>query len=302
MGQSAIAYRQGAQSANKDKFAAIAQVVCVYVAIMVLITALRAIGVVGWEIKTLGWSYTGAAVFIIVPAVVLWLTRRRWSDYGVTLADWRTNLSVGMKGFIVSLFPFFIGLGALYASKTTYTSLAGGAFMAATEVVAIVLILLWMRRQKTAASSRVNLILMGLLLLFPIVLGILLGKLTLVVVSTVIWQLVLSGFGEEFAWRGYIQSRLNAAFGRPYQVMGVSFGPGLLIAALFFGFIHAVNTFDAGAGLASLSWGWMLWTTFAGLFFGLIREKTGSLLGCSIAHGLPDAVNEALAKLFDLAF
>ena len=38
--------------------------------------------------------------------------------------------------------------------------------------------------------------------------------------------------------------------------------------------------------------------TVAGLMFGVIREKTGTLLASGIAHGLPDAVGEALAKIF----
>jgi membrane protease YdiL (CAAX protease family) len=36
----------------------------------------------------------------------------------------------------------------------------------------------------------------------------------------------------------------------------------------------------------------------SGLMFGLLREKTGSLLAPGLAHGLPDAVGEALGRLF----
>jgi membrane protease YdiL (CAAX protease family) len=39
-----------------------------------------------------------------------------------------------------------------------------------------------------------------------------------------------------------------------------------------------------------------------GLFFGVIREKTGSLVAPGIAHGLPDAVGEALMKIFGWRF
>jgi membrane protease YdiL (CAAX protease family) len=49
---------------------------------------------------------------------------------------------------------------------------------------------------------------------------------------------------------------------------------------------------------ASLSWGWALFTTFSGLRFGILREETGSLLAPGIAHGLPDAVGEALGRIF----
>lgn len=285
-------------SASRDRLGAIAEILCIYAVILVLLTALRASGWVDWEVRTLGWSYTGALIFAAVPALTLWLARRRWSDYGVTLSDWRTNLEIGMKGFLVSMIPFFFGFGGLAAFKTNYRTIPGGVLMAATEVLAIVLMLWIMRRQKAVASGRANLVVACLLLLLPIALAMMMGKLSVIIVSTVVWQFALSGFGEEFAWRGYIQSRLNEAFGRPYQIFGVSFGQGLIIAAIFFGLVHAFNTFDAADGWASLSWGWALWTTFSGLFFGLIREKTGSLVACGIAHGLPDAVGEALARLF----
>jgi membrane protease YdiL (CAAX protease family) len=36
------------------------------------------------------------------------------------------------------------------------------------------------------------------------------------------------------------------------------------------------------------------------LLFGVLREKTGSLLAPGLAHGLPDAVGEALVKVFGL--
>ena len=41
-------------------------------------------------------------------------------------------------------------------------------------------------------------------------------------------------------------------------------------------------------------------STRARLFFGLIREKTGSVVAPGVAHGLPDAVGEAFAKIFGI--
>ncbi len=125
-----------------------------------------------------------------------------------------------------------------------------------------------------------------------------LGRLSVIIVSTVCWQFVFSGFGEEFVWRGYVQSRLNQAFGRPLRLCGIPFGVGLIVTSALFGFLHAFNTFDPALGLSSLSWGWALSSFVAGLLFGLIREKTGTLIAPGIAHGLPDAVGEALAKVF----
>jgi len=135
-------------------------------------------------------------------------------------------------------------------------------------------------------------------LLFPILLALTMNELSVAIVSTVVWQFVFSGFGEEFVWRGYVQSRLNQAFGRPMRLFGVQFGWGLIIASILFGLLHAFNTYDPAIGFASLAWGSALSSAAAGLMFGVIREKTGTLLAPGIAHGLPDAVGEALAKIF----
>lgn len=82
------------------------------------------------------------------------------------------------------------------------------------------------------------------------------------------------------------------------RMFGDQFGAGLVIASLLFGLLHAFNTYDPEVGFVSLSWGWAFFTTFGGLLFGILREKTGSLLTPGIAHGLPDAVGEALGKIF----
>lgn len=67
---------------------------------------------------------------------------------------------------------------------------------------------------------------------------------------------------------------------------------------MLFGLAHAFNTCDPAPGRTQLAWGWAFWTTFSGLLFGLIREKTGSLHVGGIARGLPDAVGEALGRSF----
>jgi membrane protease YdiL (CAAX protease family) len=101
-------------------------------------------------------------------------------------------------------------------------------------------------------------------------------------ISTPCWRPVLS--------QGSVHVRL----------FGIQFGAGLIIASLLFGVQHALNTYRPALGLSSLSWGWALSTFVGGLMLGAIREKTGTLLAPGIAHGLPDAVGEALAKVLSL--
>jgi membrane protease YdiL (CAAX protease family) len=165
-------------------------------------------------------------------------------------------------------------------------------------VFALALMIWLMNRQKEVKSGRNNVILTILLLLVPIAVALAVGRLSLVIVSTVAWQFVLSGFGEELMYRGYFQSRLNQAFGRPVRFFGIQFGAGLIVASLLFGLLHVTDSFDPAFGLSSLAWNLLVGNFLAGLFLGVIYEKTGTLLAPGIAHGLPDAVGEPLMILF----
>ena len=88
--------------------------------------------------------------------------------------------------------------------------------------------------------------------------------------------------GEELLFRGAVQSGLNAAFGRPYTVGGVSYGVGLPAAALLFGLAHAVAPTPE-------VWPWMTFTAVGGLILGYVRERGGSLLAPMAVHALMDA-------------
>lgn len=280
----------------KTKIFAVLEILAAYLVLRWLGISLRSTGIVQWEQETLGWSYTAEILFIAIPALLIWLARRTWVDYGVTLTDWPTNLDIGIKAYLVR-FLSVGALGVVLSLGIGYESLQGGAIIALAELIVIVIVVMVLQKQKIVTNGKTNLIVTGSILLFPILVGLAMNRLTLIVVSTVVWQF-FSGFGEEFVWRGYVQSRLNQAFGRPFRWFGIQFGAGLIITSVLFGFFHAFNTYDSALGLASLSWGWALFTTFSGLLFGILREKTGSLVAPGIAHGLPDAVGEALAKIF----
>src|SRR5690606_12297184 len=109
---------------------------------------------------------------------------------------------------------------------------------------------------------------------------------------TVLWVLLASGAGEEIFFRGYIQSRLNEAFGRPWRLLGVEFGPGLFGAALLFGLIHAFNRVDYFTGAGDFLW-WYGLATATSLYFGFLRERTGSVLAPAVTH----AMGNLLARL-----
>jgi membrane protease YdiL (CAAX protease family) len=103
--------------------------------------------------------------------------------------------------------------------------------------------------------------------------------------------------GEELLFRGYIQSRLNAAWGKPFQFFGVRWGWGVVIASVLFGLMHVLNVGSLVSGAWQPEWWWGFWTFFGGLVLGFVREKTGSIVAPTILHGLPQAIAYAILGL-----
>ncbi|MFN8597172.1 MAG: CPBP family intramembrane glutamic endopeptidase [Anaerolineae bacterium] len=260
-----------------------------------------------WGLSLEARRWLGGVIFIATTLIVMAVTRRPWRDFGLTLKDWRLSLDIGMTGYVAR----FVPVGAVFVlalSGITYRTWLGGVALFLAEALGIWLLLTMLTRQETRDSTgqqrrskaRTNFILLGGLLLLPIVLGIVLNRSPLTVASTVFWQLIVSGFGEEIRYRGYYQSRVNQEFGKPYQIMGIRFGPGLIVASILFGLIHVTQTFNPLIGQYDFAWPWGLFTLMGGFFFGLLREKTDDVIACTIAHGGLDAVGESLAIVMGL--
>jgi membrane protease YdiL (CAAX protease family) len=101
------------------------------------------------------------------------------------------------------------------------------------------------------------------------------------------WLLGGAGVGEEVFFRGYVQSRLNEAFGRPWRLFGVEFGFGMFGAAALFGLVHVLNGVDYFSG----TYGFMWWHGIAAgttLFYGFLRERYGTVLPAVLVHGYGD--------------
>jgi len=110
------------------------------------------------------------------------------------------------------------------------------------------------------------------------------------VLDTLLFQLIMAGFGEEILYRGYYQSRLNQGFGQPWNVLGLRFGWGLILASLVFGVDHMLNPFDPFRGHFGLDPWWGLGVLPGALMFALLRERTGSILAPAIVHGVEDVL------------
>ena len=90
-------------------------------------------------------------------------------------------------------------------------------------------------------------------------------------------HLLINGFGEEFLVRGAFQTRLRALLGTPWAIV---------IQALAFGIWHfAANFGSLGiTGVAPVTAFCIVRSATFGLAYGIIFQRTRSLLACSAIH------------------
>lgn len=91
----------------------------------------------------------------------------------------------------------------------------------------------------------------------------------------VVDQLFVVALPEEFFYRGYLQTRLNLVWPPGFRVLGAKVGPALLVVAVLFALGH-LAVFHV----------WRLAVFFPALLFGYLRERTGTVLGCTLLHAI----------------
>lgn len=236
-----------------------------------------------WQTDTLGFAFP---VFVDVvmaglPILIILLRRKELADYGLRFTPLSYHLDIVAACFIpFALAGFPLGLGV---DHTTW----GGALILAA-IQAGLLFALAILLQKKPGLAGVGLMGLSFALLPGLSQsgGLTVGK----ALATFLTYALFVGFGEEIIYRGYMQSRLNEVFGKPYRFFGVAFGWGAIITALIFGLTH-VGLLRWMLGDASGPiWAWGLWTFFGGLVFSFVREKSGSILAPALLHGLPQAI------------
>ena len=132
------------------------------------------------------------------------------------------------------------------------------------------------------------------LALLPLLLEVAFGQLALQSriagywLSTVVFQVLFVGFGEELLFRGFLQAEWNRVFVRRFHIGRVRFGFGLLATALLFGIAHWLNSYNPLRDRFGLDWSALIFTTGAGLILGFSRELTGSLFAAVLIHMAAD--------------
>ena len=242
-----------------------------------------------------GLNFTPGVVMILFTVCVLFLCRRSFSTYGLTLARWTAGLKLGLLWGVLLVTGG--GLLMLFRVRHQPGSVPPGmkeGIVYGLACLAAVVAFGWLLRRQQPVLSRVPAglcvaLLVGLLCL-PLLLAWRYQRPFMRTLLTVSWLVGGAGIGEEVFYRGYIQSRINDAFGRPFRVRDVQFGAGLLISSVLFAFLHALNTVDYFHGRFTFAWGFSVAALGTGLLFGCLRESTGSIVAGAVAHSVLDVL------------
>jgi len=280
----------------KKRAAAIIEVLLAFAFVHVTYRSLKQFTALGrWE-GSAGLNFTPGLVMILFTVSVLSLCRRSFEVYGLTLRRSRYNLNVGLLWSV--LMVSLAGLGLVlthvhFDPAHPHNDMAGRLAGAIFGLILSVLLIWTLKRHRTLLD-RVPLVfglsLMIALLSVPVVVAVYSHRPLLTVLLTVGWLFLGAGFGEETFFRGYIQTRVDEAFGQPFRFLGFDFGPGLCVSSLLFGFLHALNTVDYFHGHLDFAWWYGVQSCFTGLFYGCLRQKTGSIVAGGVTHGLTDVL------------
>ena len=274
------------QPTTGRRIVAVVDVLLVFGATFVLIWATKLL-----PIDTVARNFLSYTIMICFPLLIVGITRRSPERYGLYFGQMRAQLNMTWAVLFIALIE-----GAIYG--WLLPMLIPNAIIRWEGALILVVVeaafFFWGARILRSKPT-LGIALPALLLVLPLAQA---GAATPLPLLSFVFYLLFLGPGEEWLFRGYIQSRLNEAFGRPWCFWGVNFGWGLVISALVFGFMHALNGVNPFTGANNWMPWWGLWTIVGGIWKGYLREKAGSVVPGAILHGLPQALASLMMGFF----
>jgi uncharacterized protein len=221
----------------------------------------------------LGRPYLEYLALALIPAIAIFLQRHSFSAFGLQ----RDRLREQFEASFRCLVPYAFGKALLFplGARQIIHSLV-------EPIVVIAVIVACSRTFRAPPATAAA----ALLLALPFTPH-------LSVAPLVFYPLFLAP-AEELLFRGYMQSRLNLVLGRPFQLLGASFGWSLLIVAVLFSLFHVINLPALSHGRLDFRWNLAVPTLAWGLALGYLRERSGSLLVPTICHGVPQGIAWAI--------
>jgi membrane protease YdiL (CAAX protease family) len=199
-----------------------------------------------------------AAVFLYLPTGLLLKRKESFERYGLT----HKPLGRGLLFFLVPaaiVFPLF-AVGFYYY----YGAVCGAAGLTLPRGIR------WYCSRWVGHISRARL------------------KLPPDFLQVVAAQLLVVALPEEYFFRGYLQTRLEAVWPAKRRLLGGQIGVALLVASVLFALGHLLVDFN----------GLRLAVFFPALVFGWMRSASGSILAGVLFHACSNLVSELLHASF----
>ena len=259
----------------------VAEVAVILVLFFYLRQVFRLSGFGGWQETVFGRAILSSSLLFFVLPLSSWVvTSRGPGVYGLAGSNFSRHAQLALQAIAVVM-PVTILFPVIAALGTDHRHWLGGSILAIGFAAGGIVIVRRTRRAPTMAEARLSFHgFLGYVGLLAVGFGLcyLLQPLS-ELITRVIIALIFVGFLEEFFFRGYVQTRLNEAFARPYSLFSVNYGAGLMLAALIFGLFHPLTVSGENP------WAWSLWTATGGLIFGFLREKSGAVVTPALVHG-----------------
>jgi membrane protease YdiL (CAAX protease family) len=260
----------------------------VFTMFMVVTTMIPGVrSLIRWEGRTLGGSYFSGILIVVLTVVASIVTKLDFEELGIQGDNWRRSLNMGFKGFIAFLVPQFI-LTVFLMWGLDYKEHRQSAVIQGFSVLVFTYLLVRNIGTRKGDISRIGMGFMVLVLATPFLIGFTYYALSRRMFTTFVWQILVGGFAEELLYRGYIQSTVNREYGIGWRIKGVNFGPGLLVSSTLYGISR---------GLMAMNLGWGLYTFTLGVFYGLIREASGDIIGSGSANAMIDGFGATLIRV-----
>jgi membrane protease YdiL (CAAX protease family) len=264
----------------KTRMIALIEVVAVFALTLSLVAVVGASPIGTWTRRVTNRAFLEYVVMTAVPLLILIVSRRSLASFGISFHNLRYHIGIALTAFLP------VAVASIPLAFVDEQAWAGALILVPIELALLFAVGYLLRRKPTLGSNNA---MAGVAL---IGLG---GRLTAEfspgnAVSALLFYVFFLGLGEEILFRGYIQSRLNMAFGRPFTFFGVPWGWGALMATGLFALMHVLNLGSLTVGQWHLTPWWGLWTFFGGLVLAFVREKTGSIAASTLLHGLPQGI------------
>jgi membrane protease YdiL (CAAX protease family) len=111
------------------------------------------------------------------------------------------------------------------------------------------------------------------------------------------FEMVMPGLAEEIVFRGILLAIINSHFGKSAQVLGIRIGWATFIVSTAFALGHVGVPDHLMKELPQIL-GIAVYTFTASLMLALLRERTGSLWPCILAHNFTNTLELLISRFF----